>query len=330
MKRIENKALEIHRNAIVIDGLNGSVMDQEYFKKMLEGGITATNHTIARMHNLSETIKEISNMYKLMEDSDKALLVNTAEDIRRAKREGKVGIILGFQNIAPLDGDLSFLLEGDLGLLKIYQKLGVRVIQLTFDYRNPAGDGCREKTDSGLSFFGEKLVKEMNKLGIVIDLAHVSKNTALEAIEVSKEPVIASHSNAYSLVPTHQNKDDEVIKAIAEKGGVIGATLFPRLLGKERATIEDFLDHIDYMVNLVGVDYVGIGSDFGEGWIENPALRKKLLEMDGKIYVFPKGIDSVVKFPNITAGLLSRGYSDDDVEKIIGGNFLRVFERVFR
>lgn len=321
MERIEERALEIHKKAIVIDGLNASVMEKEYFQKMLLGGITATNYTVAMMQNLSETCKGISSMYKLIGANDEALLVETVDDIIKAKREGKVGIILGFQNIAPL--------EGDLNLLKIYHKLGVRVIQLTYHYKNLAGDGCAEKTDSGLSYFGEELVRQMNKLGIVVDLAHVGKNTALEAIQISKDPVIASHSNAYSLVPTYQNKEDEVIKAIAEKGGVIGATLFPRLLGKEKATIEDFLNHIDYMVNLVGVDHVGIGSDFAEGWAENPSLRKKLLEIDGTVYAYPERIESITKFPNITAGLLSRGYSEEDVEKILGSNFLRVFREVW-
>jgi len=321
MEKIEERALEIHKKAIVIDGLNASVMDKEYFQKMLLGGVTATNYTVAMMHNLSETCKGISNMYKLISDSDEAMLIETHDDIIKAKKEKKVGIILGFQNTAPL--------EGDLNLLKIYHRLGVRIIQLTYHYKNLVGDGAAEKKDGGLSYFGEGLIKRMNKLGIVVDLAHVGKNTALEAIEISEDPVIASHSNAYSLVPTYQNKEDEVIKAIAEKGGVIGATLFPRLLGKEKATIEDFLNHIDYMVNLVGVDHVGIGSDFAEGWAENPSLRKKLLEIDGTIYVYPEGIESITKFPNITAGLLSRGYSEEEVEKIIGDNFLRVFRKVW-
>lgn len=323
MKRLtdkeEKRAMELHRRSIVIDALNASIMDEEYFLKMQQGGVTATNYTVAMNQNLSETTKLIAQMYRQIDASDVATLIENTTDIRQAKKEGKVGIILGFQSVGPLEGDLS--------LLKIYYRLGVRIIQLTYHFKNICGDGCKEPTNSGLSLFGARLIQQMNDMGMVIDLAHVGERTEREAIAVSRHPVIASHSNVYSRVPTYQNKKDDVIVALAEKGGVIGITGFPRLL-EANPTLDLLLDHVDYVVQLVGVDHVGIGLDFAEGWPDSPFHRKKLLKIDGRIYDWPEGIDTVSKWPNITRGLVDRGYSDDDIAKIIGGNFLRVFEEV--
>lgn len=315
----ERRALAIHQRAIVIDALNASIMDEDYWRKMQQGGVTATNYTIAMNHNVSETVKLIAQMHSELAASQVATLVETTADIRAAKEQGKVGIILGFQNIGPL--------EGDLGLLQVFYRLGVRIIQLTYHFRNVCGDGCYEPSDAGLSLWGRELIRRMNDLGMVIDLAHVGERTAREAIDVSRHPGIASHSNAYARVPAYQNKTDETIRALASKGGVIGITAFPRLLEPE-PTVDTLLDHVDHVVNLVGTDHVGIGLDFAEGWPESPIHRKKLLAIDGKIYDYPTGIETIVKLPNLTRGLVSRGYSDEDIAKILGGNFLRVFTQV--
>ena len=130
----------------------------------------------------------------------------------------------------------------------------------------------------------------------------------------------------------YQNKTDEEIKAIAEKGGVIGVTAFPRLVSKDpdKCTLDDLLDFIDYVVELVGVNHVGIGLDFAEGWAEYPPTRMTLMKIDKRIYTYPKGIETVTDFPNITKGLVGRGYSDAETRKILGENFLRVFKKVFR
>jgi len=315
----EKRALELYRRAIVIDALNASIMDEDYFQKMQQGGVTTINYTVGMNQNLSETVKRIAVLYRQIENSKVAALVESTADIRKAKQEGQVGIILGFQNVGPLEVDLS--------LLPIYHRLGVRIIQLTYHFRDVCGDGCKEPANSGLSLFGAELIKRMNDMGMVVDLAHVGERTCLDAIKVSRYPAIASHSNVYSRVPTHQNKRDGTIKALAEKGGVIGITGFPRLL-EPNPTLDILLDHVDYVAQLVGIDHVGIGLDFAEGWPDSPVHRKRLLEIDGQIYDWPEGIETVSKWPNITQGLVARGYSDDDVEKIVGGNFLRVFEQV--
>ncbi|MCK4477060.1 membrane dipeptidase [Candidatus Bathyarchaeota archaeon] len=222
----EKKALDTHKKSIIIDSLNASIMSDEYFQKLRVGGVTAINYTIAMMHSMSETVKRILDMHDLInEENDKVLLATTAEDVVTAKRDGKVAIFLGFQNVVPL--------ENDLRILKLYHHLGVRIIQLSYHFRNAAAEGGAERTDSGLSLFGISLVKELNRLGIVVDLAHVGKQSVLEAIEFSEDPVIASHSNPRALIDAYQNKTDEEIRILAEKGGVIGITAFPRLVSKE-------------------------------------------------------------------------------------------------
>jgi len=315
----ERRALELHQRVIVIDALNASIMDEEYFQKMQQGRVTVINYTVGMNQNLSETVKRIAVLYRQIENSKVATLIESTADIRRAKQEGKVGIILGFQNVGPLEVDLS--------LLRIYYRLGVRIIQLTYHFRDVCGDGCKEPANSGLSLFGAELIKRMNDMGLVVDLAHVGEAACLDAIEASRHPVIASHSNPWALNPTYQNKRDDTIKALAEKGGVIGITGFPRLLEPD-PTLDMLLDYVDYAVQLVGIDHVGIGLDFAEGWPDSPFHRKRLLEIDGQIYDWPEGIETVSKWPNITRGLVSRGYSDDEIAKIVGGNFMRVFEQV--
>jgi membrane dipeptidase len=318
------RALDLHREAVIVDSLNASIMSDEYFKKLQKGGVTATNYTIAMMHNMSETVKRILDMQDLVAgESETVVLATSVEDIARAKLEGKTAIMLGFQNIQPL--------ENDLRLLKLYHYLGVRIIQLSYHFRNAAADGGGERMDSGLSLFGISLVKEMNRLGIVVDLAHVGKQSVLEAADTSEDPVIASHSNPRALVDAYQNKTDEEIKAIAEKGGIIGVTAFPRLVSKDpdKCTLDDLLDCIDYIVKLVGANHVGVGLDLAEGWADYPPTRMSLMKIDKRIYTWPKGIETVTDFPNIAKGLVGRGYSDTEIRKILGENFLRVFKKVF-
>jgi len=315
----EKRALAIHQRAVVIDALNASIMDEDYWRKMQQGGVTVANYTVAMNHNLSETIKIIAQLGGQLATSKVAQPVETTADIHRAKEQGKVGILFGFQNIGPLEGDLS--------LLPIFYRLGIRIMQLTYHFKNICGDGCKEPSDAGLSLFGRDLIARMNDLGMVVDLAHVGERTARDAIEASRHPAIASHSNAYARVPAYQNKSDDTIRALARRGGVICVTAFPRMLEPD-PTVDTLLDHIEHIVRLVGPDHVGLGLDFAEGWADSPIHRKKLLAIDGKIYDYPSGIETISKLPNITRGLVSRGYSDEDIERILGGNLLRVFAQV--
>ena len=330
-------AEELHSQALVIDCLTFASAHQEYIDRMLRGGVNATVVTIVSMipvehgehaFDTMETLLETADWHSFIEAlHEKVSLATTVADIEKAKAQGKVALILGFQNAKPV--------ENDLRLLSVFYKLGVRIIQLCYNERNRLGDGCTERQDSGLSDFGIAVVQEMNRLGIVISLSHTGRRTSLEAIEHSSDPVIFSHSNAKALCDNPRNITDEQIKAVAEKGGVVGAVAYPPFISESAPTFDGFLDHIDYMVKLTGPDHVGIGMDYIDGRTEEDleVILRTFKKPVGRIpypWVYPKGIESVDKFPNITQGLIERGYCADDIKKILGGNFARVFRHVWR
>jgi membrane dipeptidase len=324
------RATRVHAESIVIDGLEICRWDSEMFRRLRQGGLTAVVATVATLESFRATVGNIAEWYRMFDQHRSLIMpVRTVYDITQAKQMGKVGIIFGFQNTSPI--------EDDLHLLAVFKELGVRVIQLTYMERNLVGDGCLERTDCGLSRFGLEVIEEMNRLGILIDLSHAGYRTTMEAIEVSQKPVAFTHANPRALCDHPRNKTDEQIKALVQKGGVIGATIFPPYLAAgSRATIEDVVDVIDYLVGIAGIDHVGIGTDFTEGqprkwfdWLLRGKSRKgPAMELQYPI-VNPEGIQSVADFPNITRALLARGYADSDVKKIIGGNWLRLFEEVW-
>lgn len=330
----EERQATLHEKATVILSCDWpDVIKDEYFRNMIQGGITGICWTVGQDGaNASETIKKIAGIYKLVDEKcDILSLATTVEDIDKAKNEGKLAIILAFQSPAPLEIDIFPPFAPDLGLLKVYHKLGARIVQLAGNSRSVLADGCTEPTDSGLSIRGRRVVEEMNHLGMLIDLAHVGKRSSLDAIELSRDPVIFSHSNPHTRVPVTQNHIDEELKAMAEKGGVIGLTAFPRMLNvnPDKASLEDLLGHIDYVEKLVGIDYVGLGLHINEGRYEDPMMVNFFMKCDGRLYTFPKELDTYAKLPNIVRGLISRGYSDYEIGKVLGGNIYRVFKKVF-
>ena len=327
-----SRAAELHRDAIVIDGLEISRWgDAEVYRHMQEGGLTAVNASVAVWEGAKETIQNIGRMYRDFRRYAQWIRpVTRVGDIHAAKREGCVGIVLGFQNSSPL--------EGDLDLLEIFYRLGVRVIQITYNDLNFVGAGCYEREDVGLSHFGVEVVREMNRLGMIVDLSHVGYRTTMEAIEVSEKPVWFSHANPMALKKHVRNKTDEQVRALVAKGGVVGANAFPPFLAREYdATLEDFLEVIDYWVKVAGIDHVALGLDFTENqtneWFDWLMMGKR---KDAMVHPLklplqnPKGIEGARDFPNITEGLLRRGYSDADTRKIMGGNILKLFERVWK
>jgi membrane dipeptidase len=327
----EERALALHRKSIIIDGAQASNFTDEYFKKVRDAGVTATIITVAWNHNLHESVKLIwSWRAKINKNRDVALFTESMDSIFKAKEEKKVAYLFGFQNTLPL--------EGDIDLLEIYRSLGVRITQLTYNQKNMVGCGCGEKIDSGLSSFGIKVIERMNKLRILVDLSHVGDKTAAEAIELAEFPVF-SHSNARSLCRNVRNIKDEQIEAIGKKGGIIGVNAYPSFVKRtkteigERPTVSDFLDHIDYMIELAGIDHVGMGLDFIENAPkEEFALLASNPEMWGLpnpegAYQYPEGIERISEIFNITRGLVARGYSDREARKIMGENWLRVLRK---
>ena len=254
-----------------------------------------------------------------------------AEDIRRAKVEGKHAAWINTQ----LGHGIS---TNFLELIEPAYNLGLRMIQLTYNSMNLIGAGCTERTDAGVSNYGAKVIALMNKLGIIIDVSHCGRQTTLDACSISKTPVVVSHATAEEVYKHARGKNDEELHAVAETGGVIGVVTVPFFLAPDEVVgIEAMLDHIDYITNLVGWQHVGIGTDWPM------PMPKSILKDSFSQFTFEAGFrvedkidpcinlvgfDDYRDFPNITRGLVKRGYKDEQIRGLLGENFLRVFKEV--
>ncbi len=319
------EALALHQDSLIIDAHADSIQcalggrrlgersDQGQFDlpRALEGGITAELTAIylrdPRAGAIRQAIQFVDALNQEVEAfPNMALQATRADDILRAKQEGKVALLLTMEGAEGL--------EGDLRALRVFHRLGLRSLGLTWNRRNEAADGVDEiRTGGGLTQFGVSLVEECNRLGILVDMAHLSPTGVSDVLGVSEAPVIVTHANCATLCPHPRNLTDAQLEAIASKGGVVGVTAVPRFLGEEesRCPLRLLLDHIDHMLSVVGEDSIGIGTDF-DGVGENRVVD----------------LEDASKMPNLTAGLLRRGHSPERIRKILGGNFLRVFRQV--
>ena len=320
----------MHADSIIIDGLNASnFMDERVLERLHRGGVTAVNATIAAWHAPTETLAIIAALSKLMAArADIVMPVRTVADISAAKASHRVGLILGFQDSAPIGDDLS--------LLATYHALGVRVVQLTYNFANRVGAGCQAPVDDGLTPFGREVVREMNRLGILVDVSHCGPATTMDAIAVSEQPIAFTHCNARRFFDTPRNKSDAAIRALVDRGGVIGAAAFAGLLtSRLPATLADYVAAIDDLVALVGEDQVGLGPDFMEEMSAEVAaqvLKGLPPELLQQFQALPptQGFESAAAFPNLTLALLAHGYQPAAVRKIMGGNWLRLYAEVWR
>jgi len=306
--------------------------NEEYFPKLMKSKLTAIGITVnyEGWMDFKDALLNFGTLYSEIEvNSDKLLLVETVADIEQAKREGKVGVIMGFQDGRPM--------EHDLGMVRVLHKLGLRISGLTYQRKNYFADGCGERTDSGLSTLGVQLVEEMNRLGIVVDLTHTGQASSLDTIEVSEHPVICSHNGAKGIYDHFRNSSDELLKALGKKGGVNCVSTFSPFLRErgslEGTTLEDTLNHIDYIVDLIGVDHVGVGLDSTPD-TRTPGqagtMATKYPEFDWGKFEHRYAIKTISDIQYLTHGLVVRGYSDSDIEKILGGNLMRVFNTVWK
>lgn len=327
----EERASALHRTSVVIDGTQSSEFTDAYFRTVRDAGVTASIVTVAWKQNLRETLKLTWDWRaKINGNKDVALFAESIDDILRANNEQKVAYLFGFQNTTPL--------EGDVDLLDVYRDLGVRMIQLTYNEENPLGCGCGVKADTGLTPLGIEAIERMNNLRMLVDLSHVGDRTTARAIELADLPVF-SHANARSVCNNVRNKPDEQIEAIAKKEGIIGINAYPSFVKRtrteigERPSVYDLLDHIDYIVKSVGIDYVGISLDLIENVSkEELALLASNPDMWGlpnpeEKYEYPQGIEGIADIANITRGLVARGYTDGEIKKIMGENWLRILRR---
>ena len=323
------------------DWLGGTPGRWDWWEK---SGVDVIHTTIGVSEGVSgweayhKAIRDIARWTMRFDKSDKLVKITKAEDIIRAKKEGKYGVILGVQNLNWLNGDLSN--------IDLFYKLGVRIMQLTYNLGNLIGNGCTERRDGGLSEFGIQVIRKMNELGILIDLSHCGTRTTLEAIEVSKSPVAFTHTFCRAVHDHVRGKTDEELKALKENGGYMGILLVPDFItDKEKPSLDDLVDHVDHAVEILGVDKVGIGTDYGHYY---PKALKKLnrekmareIEAQGiskagwrrghfrKEIVEVEGYRDWRDFPNITKALIRRGYSTEEIKGILGKNFLKIFAKV--
>jgi len=330
-KAIWEKALEIHKEAIVIDthahGLvlkKGKDCEQEKnssqidIVSMKEGGIDAVFFSLPTEgspdEKISKTILRSAAFVRdqLKKHADIAELALDADDILRIQNSGKRAVLLSLEYFKGF-------LEGNAKTLELYFEHGLRMITLVHTKTDKIADTDSDNSgESGISAFGREVVRNMNRLGMVIDITHLRDQMQRDIIRESRVPVIASHSNTRCLHNISRNIPDDILKRIAGKGGAIMVTFDSGMLSsdylppsKERAPVGILIDHIDHVVNLVGIDHVGIGSDFMGSGINSP-----------------KGLETAAGFPLITYHLLKRGYTEEEIQKIMGDNLLRILKIV--
>lgn len=335
-----------YRAAIVIDGLGGpgvynddtgSALSAAALDDVRASGLTAVNLTVSGvgsyLRNYDDTIRNIAYWNSQIAAHPQRLLgVRSGTDLDEAKRSGRLGLIYGFQDATPLGEDLD--------RVELFHQLGVRVFQLTYNRRNLVGDGCLEPGNAGLSQFGHALIERLNARRALIDLSHAGERTTLEAIDASKVPIAISHTGCAALASNPRNKTDNELKRLADKGGVAGIYLMPFLRSRGQPMADDLVRHLEHAIDVCGEDHVGIGSDGVISAVDaTPEFKRKFAEEikerrargisapgeQPDVYTFLPDLNAPDRFGRIAMLLARRGHSDARIEKIIGGNFNRLF-----
>ncbi len=318
-------------NLVIVDALQFSNWDRELFEELRAGDLAAVHVTISYWEDARATLSHIGRWNRLFrEHGDLIVPCRRGADILEAKRQGKTAIILGAQNCSPIDDELA--------LVEVMNDLGLKIMQLTYNNQSLIGAGCYEAEDAGISRFGREAIREMNRVGMIVDLSHSAERTSLEAIELSERPVAITHANPASFHPALRNKSDRLLEALAESGGMLGFSIYPHhLKGGSDCTLGDFTAMVARTVDLMGIDRVGLGTDlcrkwgpgtltwmrsgrwtfepdYGEGSAERPSWPPQ-----------PSWFHTAASMPNIVTGLHAEGFSGEDLAKIMGGNWLAFF-----
>ena len=327
---------KVHEEAVVIDAccplwFELGAEPPKYLDLCRKGGYTAVAPTAGGSENAAQTFRKLGVWHRFIrENPDDVLLVRTAQDVLDAKATGRIGIILHFQGTESL--------EDSIDLVDSYKTMGVGIIQIAYNARNRFCDGSEEPGNAGLSKLGRRLIKRMNEARVIVDCSHTGERSTLEAIEACERITILSHANVRAVHDVPRNVSDEIIKAIAANGGVIGTLAYPPFVAdKKRPDLDDFINHIDHIAQLVGIDHVGLALDYFH-WQHPFATAEEQIEMHRKQvekgawdpryyttppYYYPTGIETPDQMPNVSRRLLERGYSAEDVHKVMGMNWVR-------
>lgn len=333
-------ALALHQDATIVDGL--IFMSDGYTADLKAGNVAAINLTVAHMESdyTSACDDAAAWLKRVHAPGSSWQLVKAVADIRAARAAGKVGLIMGWQNMRAI--------EDQLDRIGLFHALGIRVMQLTYNNRNFIGDGCLETENSGLSLFGRRVIGEMNRVGMAIDLSHVGERTSFQAAELSAKPVFLTHANAHAVAAMPRNKTDGLIKAVASTGGTVGVSIYGPMCWdrnpEHEPCLDDFLRHLDHIVNLVGPKNISFGTDLPA--VEHVATVEHILEMTRTR--FPENVGAYEKafgggarqrylreignqrdFPIITQALLDRGWSATDIKGLLGENMMRALDTVW-
>jgi microsomal dipeptidase-like Zn-dependent dipeptidase len=323
---------------ITIDALGFPFPARDLLERWHKGRVSCLNACVTIWGDTRQTLTLVGRWHRLLEENaDIAALATSTSEIARIAASGRVAVVLGFQNTAPI--------EHDIELFRVFRKLGVCIMQLTYNLQNYIGSGCWEERDSGISSqFGRKAIAEMNALGILVDLSHCGDRTTLEAIDLSARPVAITHGNPREFVGTsgfgtHRLRSTEALRALALRGGVVGLSPNPHMLkNREATTLSEFCDMVHWTIDLIGIDHIGIGSDYCPG--HPPGTRRNwrygLWSRDEIQQVIAEPgeawqdwMTTAADFQVLREGMEASGLASGDVDAIMGGNFLRLFDQVF-
>lgn len=334
---------KLHDDIVVFDGLSlYYILDEPYAERVIRGGVNVTNVTFAVEEDWSSTLKNIEIGLEKIEKHPLLTLARDTGEILKARAEGKLAIVMGTQGATMIDKNLSLYTAPDTSAwqtsfdrLSLMHRLGLRFFGLSYTAANLFADGCGEPRDAGITVLGEELIDAVNELPMILDLSHCGHLTRLEAAKRARAPV-CTHSNSYTINPNDRNTKDDAIAEMAGKGGMIGVVGLPRTVHNENATLDAMVDHIDYLVKLAGIDHVGIGMDFTELYQDKKLVlpesrrwRTRRPDIFGSVDDFMNAkypVESVVLLPNLTQTMLDRGYPEDQVTALMGGNWMRVFK----
>ena len=331
---------ELHNDAIVIDGL--MFYGDGATDGLIGAGVDAVSITVYDFEaDFELACDRIAGWRQVLnQPDDKWRLIETVSDIQLAHDDGKAGLIMSSQNCRPISDQCD--------RFDLFHRLGLRIMQLTYNTRNYLGDGCLESEDGGLSSLGRQAVKRMNDLGIAIDLSHVGERTTLMTAEASAQPVLVTHSNAKAIANWPRNKSDDVIRAVAASGGIIGVSIYGPLLWNGDPTrgpsLADFIQHAEYIADMVGMEHVSFGTDLfavtdepayckDVNMVEehsNPAAAVYAQAFDDTMMGrYPADCRGLAELPNLTAALVDAGWPEDDIRGLLGGNLMRALGQIW-
>ena len=318
-----------------IDGLQYANWSEKIFRQMREGGVDAVHVTISYHEMFRETVQNFEQWNRWFEQYPELIMKGEwASDIDRARETGRTAIFFGFQNPAPM--------EDDIGLVEILHTLGARFMQLTYNNQSLLATGCYETEDPGITRMGRQVIKEMNRVGLVIDMSHSADRSTIEAADMSERPIAITHANPHAWSPALRNKKDDVIRAVTENGGMLGFSIYPHhLKDKSDCTLESFCGMIADTAEKYGVEHLGIGTDLCQDhpdsvveWMRVGRWSKEIDYGEGSAAApgfppMPDWFKDNRDFGNIEAGLKAVGMSDAEVAGIMGGNWYRFFAENF-